>query len=289
MKKLVKSIILFFAATSGMYVSAQRPSHELSAYAATGLSTLRYKPDIGSKGGGFGGDFGVGYTYFMYREWVASSGTVYNLKWGVHSGVGMGLFNSKANVNKQETVTYGLVDSENDKFDLHTTLNNYSEKQNSMFLNIPIMATCQLNQYYAMAGFKLGVPLSAKHKAKDVKISNRAYYTDYDNWLEEQDFAGFGSFVRDEAKGKLDLGLSVAFSLEGGMIWRLSKTMNLYTGLYADIGLNNVAKSNANIDFVNFDVKDPKNLTTNSVMLSQSDKTNLIAVGVKARLGFSLK
>ena len=289
MKKLVKSIIFFFAATSGMYVSAQRPTHELSAYAATGLSTLRYKPDIGAKGGGFGGDFGVGYTYFMYREWVAGSGTVYNMKWGVHSGVGMGLFNSRADVNKQETVTYGLVDDENDKFDLHTTLNNYSEKQNSIFLNIPVMATLQLNQYYAMAGVKLGLPLIAKHKAKDVKISNRAYYTEYDNWLEEQEFVGFGPFVRDEAKGDLDLGLCVALALEGGIILRLSKTMNLYTGVYADIGLNNVSKAKADLAFINYDVNNPKNFTTNSVMATQSDKTNLIAVGVKVRLGFGLR
>ena len=104
---------------------------EYSIYGGGGLSTLNYKLSQGKRSGGFGGDLGVGFTYFI------------DFKWGIHSGLGVGLYGAEAKLNGN-AITPNLIDEEGKRFDMHTALAGYSETQTVMYLNIPVMAQFRL-------------------------------------------------------------------------------------------------------------------------------------------------
>ena len=275
---------------SSQYASAQA-GHELSVSAGGGLSSLLYSPAKGSSNLGAGGEFGVGYTFFSGKTQAALTGTVVRAQWGIHTGVGLGLYGAKANIDKETTVQKDIPDSDNgDLFDLHTTLSGYEETQRAMFLNVPVMALYDMKTCYFMAGLKFGVPLSGKFKPKEATFFNEAEYKQYENWLNDQEFAGLGTFRRKSPDGAVDLGITVMLALEAGYKWRISNQMALYAGVYFDYGLNNSLKSNST-PFVNYNytVENPTGgFSTNSVMSSFVEKTNIITAGVKLRLAMNL-
>ena len=292
MKKLIITVALFVF-MSGMYLSAQA-EHEFSVYAGGGLSSLSYKLSSGNASKGGGGDFGVGYTYFLDRERAVETGTVFHEFWGVYTGLGISVYNAKAKLNNVETVTANLRDSENDLFDLHTTLSGYKETQSAIFLTIPVMAHFQMAPFYVMGGIKAGIPLSGKYKSKNATLINEGWYPEKQNWAKTQTFAGYGSFRGKDFDGKLDLGLSMMLAFEAGMSWSINSAYLLYGGAYFDYGLNNIAKGD-NKKFINYVATDAENFTTNSVLSSYVDdsnstaftsKVNTMAVGIKVRVAF---
>jgi len=288
MKKYVIIIVLFFALSNQYLWAQEAPTHEFSAYAGLGLSSLRYQMTQGDRSGGFGGDFGVGYTWYRTNVRVTGTGKVFNERWGIFTGLGLGLYGAKAKLNDEKKEIKDLVDSERDKFDLTTTLTGYRETQKSMYLNIPVMAQFQLERYYVLGGFKFGIPLGGKYKSKDATITNIAYYPDYENYLYGPKTQGLGKFEHQDSDGKLKYGVVMMLSLEGGVNWRINRNFSLYSGVYFDVGLNNVAK-NQQKQFVEFDYQtanNPSRFTTNSAMSAFTDKVNIMAVGVKARLAY---
>jgi len=285
MKKII--IIILFAALSSRYVSAQA-EHEFSAYAGGGLSALLYNPSKGSSNAGAGGEFGLGYTFFSGKSQASETGTIVRAKWGIHSGVGLGLYGAKARVNNETTVRENIPDSDNgDLFNLRTTLAGYEETQHAMFLNIPVMALYQIEPYYVMAGFKFGIPLAGKFKPKEATFFNEAEYKQYEIILNEQEFAGLGKFTRKNPDGSVDLGATVMLSLEGGYKWQINSRNTLYVGAYFDYGLNNSLKSSQPFINYNYTSEDISGgFTNNSVMSAFNKKTNIMAAGVKVRLAF---
>ena len=268
-----KIIIALFAAMCSLFASAQT-THEFLIHGGGGLSTLNYKLPAGKKTPGFGGEFGVGYTC-IFVEMV-----------GIHVGVDLAFYSSAATLNGAQVVTENLTDSEGDHFNLHTTLNEYKESPKAIFLNIPVMVQFQTgkkHKFYAMGGIKAGIPLSFAYKVSNAAITNEAYYPDYDNWLTEQEFAGFGRFENINSVGKQKIGISVALALEAGGKWDLGGRIALYTGIYFDYGLNNIAKNN-NQPFVSYTNSEPAEFTTHSALLSAANKINVMAVGIKVRL-----
>jgi hypothetical protein len=279
------SVIMFILNIST--VSAQ--VHEFSVYGAGGLSSLRYQLSMGNASGGFGGDFGVGYTYFQKINRVRTTGSIRHKFWAVHSGVGLGVYNAKAKLDKKETIITDLSDGDEvyDRFNLHSTFSGYKETQNTLFLNIPLMALFQYDMFYGMGGLKFGIPLSGKYKSKNATITNKAYYPELDNWVETQEFRGIGVFTGQSFNGNLDLGVSVMLALEGGLRLNLSRDFTFYAGLFFDYGLNNIAKKETtHRDFLNYNPENPANFTANSVLSSFADKANLISVGIKLRVGW---
>jgi len=281
-------IILIFAVSSLYAWSQEAPVHEFSAYTGFGLSPLRYQLSQGDRSGGFGGDFGVGYTWYRTNVRITGTGKVFNERWGIFSGLGLGLYGAKAKLDDEKKVTENLKDSENDIFDLPTTLSGYKETQRAIYLNIPVMAQFQLERYYVLGGLKFGIPLGGKYKSKDATLTNVAYYPEYENYLYGPKTQGLGTFDHQNSDGKLKYGVVLMLSLEGGVNWRINRNFSLYSGLYFDFGLNNVSK-NKQKQFVEFDYKTAdvnSRFTTNSVMSVFTDKVNIMAVGVKARLAY---
>lgn len=268
-----KIIIASFAAMCSLFATAQI-SHEFLAHVGCGMSTINYKLSSGKKTPGFDGEFGVGY--------ICHFGEMA----GIYAGIDFSFYHSGATLDGTQVVTENLTDNEGDRFHLYTTLNTYKERQKVTFLNIPVMAlfqTKQTHKFYAMGGVKIGIPLSCLYEAKDATITNEAYYPAYDNWLREQEFAGYGRFEYVESAGRQKYTVSAALALETGMKWKLGKMVALYTGIYFDCGLNNIAKK-SDRSFVNYTPYNPAAFTVNSALVSAADKINVIAVGVKVRL-----
>ena len=293
--KIIK-IIVILAIFQIQVISAQF-IHEFSVDAGLGLSTLSYKLSQGSRSGNFGGDFGVGYTFFSARERVTGTERIYREQWGIHTGLGISLYNASANLDKMETVARGLTDGDSyvseeyTKFDLRTTLNSYRETQKTVYLNIPVMALFQIEQIYAMGGIKFGIPVSGKYSSKNATLTNEGYYPELDNSVDDLEFAGYGTFKGKDFDGSLDPVVAVILALELGYKWRIVDNLSIYTGFYFDYGLNNVIKSDPK-SFVNYTNKHPKDFTTNSVLssytdnkksLTFTDKTKVMAVGIKLR------
>jgi len=292
MKKIIITITLI-CATSG-YLSAQS-IHEFSVYGGGGLSPIRYKLLEGDVSSSFGSNVGVGYSYLqVINRTVATGKVVFHQTWGIHIGVGLDIYNANAKLNRVKAVTAKLIDSENHDFNLTTTLSGYEETQTAMFLNIPVMGQFYMNQIYFMGGIKTGIPLNGKYKSKGAKLTNVAYYPKWENEMKTQKFAGYGDFEGKEYEGDIDFGVSVALALETGMNWSISKNVLLYSGVYLDYGLNNIANSDY-LPFINYDAKNPANFTTNSVLSSYvndsrsttfTDKVSTMAIGIKLRLAF---
>jgi len=268
----MKKVIIIIVATCSLSASAQI-AHEFSINGGGGLSALNYKLSSGEKKPGFGGEFGVGYTCLFAK-------TV-----GVHVGAGVGLYNATATFDGVAIETDNLTDDEGDRFKLRSTLNNYEESQNAMFLNIPVMVQFQtgvVHKFYAMGGVKIGIPLSGKYEvSSDATITNEAYYPEYDNWLLDQTFAGYGTFNDIGSDGKIEYKISAALALEAGVKWNIGTLLALYTGAWFDYGVTNIAKETS---FVNYNNDDPADFTVNSAVASAADKINIMAVGVKVRL-----
>ena len=289
MKKII--IITFIAAMSSHYVSAQA-DHEMSLNLGGGLSSLLYTPAKGSSNLGVGGEVGLGYILFLDNASAAETGTVVRAQWGIHTGLGIALYGARADAINESTVQKGIPDSDNgDLFDLHTTLKDYKETQSAIYLNIPLMALYDMEPFYFLAGFKFGIPISAKYKPGNATFTNEAYYPKYKNSLTGQEFAGLGKFERKNPDGNIDLGFTTMLSIEAGFKQRINWKHYIYVGVYFDYGLNNSLKKGSQQEFVNYkySVEDPTGgFTTNSVMSSFCDKTNIIAAGLKLRLAMRM-
>ena len=294
--KKIFGILVILSILTVSVISAQG-IHEFSVEAGLGSSTLRYELYYGERSGGFGGAFGVGYTYFSSKERATSTGSVYRNLWGIHTGLGIGLYNAKAKLDDVKAETKGLFDFDDsvenpkyNEFDLRTILHSYTEVQKTVYLNIPVMALFQRGQFYAMGGPKFCIPLSGKFSSKNASLTNEGYYHAMDNTATTQEFAGYGTFNRD-FKGNFDPGIAVILALEAGYKWKITDNLSIYTGVFFDCGLNNTIKESDKA-FVNYNNKRPKEFTTNSVLSSYSDnkkmtiftdRTSPMAIGVKLR------
>lgn len=282
MKKLIIMIVLI-AAVGSQYVFAQRNLHEFSIYGGGGLSTLIYDLSVGDRNNGFGGDFGVGYTFSRSNEQVTSTGRIFRKNWGVYTGIGLGTYRAKAKLDVKNLTTYNLTDIENDDFDIKTTFTEYTEIQSAMCLNIPVMLQLQFRQFYFMGGFKFVVPVNANYSASDVSLTNEGYYPRYKNWTKTQTFAGFGKFEGQDYVDKIELGPNVMLALESGMKWRLNNGLSLFTGIYFDYGLSNAYHGSQKY-FINYNPEDPEHFSTNSVLSLNADRVKLMGIGLKLRL-----
>ena len=281
----MKNLILVILSTifCNLFISAQNFEHEFSVYGSTGLSTINYKLSSSDKRGGFGGDFGLGYTFLIENEY----------QWGFHTGMGVGFYNATTNVDGKTFVTPGLIDNDTHLdmkyriFDLHTTLSDYKEKHTIISLNIPIMAKFSVDRYYAFGGFKFGFPLGGKFQTKGTTLTNAAHYTEIDNWARVQTLSGYGTYKDRNSNGKMKFDASTLLSLEGGVKFRLSKVLLLYTGVYFDYGLNNILPSENY--FINYYTEAPADFSTNSVISVDAKNVKPMAIGVKVRLAHRMR
>jgi outer membrane protein OmpA-like peptidoglycan-associated protein len=256
--------------------------HEYSIGGGGGLSTLNYSltsPASAKKG--LGGEVGAGYTLF------------FNPHWGVGTGAGVSFFNAKADAAGLQSLAPNLTNEYGDRYELRTTLDRFSEKQNATFVNIPLfLRYVHGSGFYAQAGAKFYIPVAGTYSVSDAAITNKGYFPDFGTEVSGPAFSGFGTFSGYHTEDDLKLKTAVAASVEAGWQWRLSGNLSLYTGIYLDYGLNDVRKETGNT-FVIPNVATPEDFSTSSLLASQdtqgkdfSGKASPLAAGITVRLAF---
>lgn len=263
-------------------------NREVSVYGSGGLSTLKYKTDIGKQENGTGGQFGLDYTFFFSE------------KLGFGSGLEIALYNAEMKIDEFSD-KYSATDIDRNDFEFRTKVNNYEEKQNAAYINIPFLLRFQTgakNKFYAAAGGKFGIPLGGNYKVNNSTIKNTGYYTEEDYEYTTQEFMGFGIFTDRDISDEVKFNMAIFLSAELGMKWKLKEGLYLYTGAYVDYGLNNVLKEEKNKHFVEYNTASPRDFIVNSALISQYlnenkqgtfiDKVSPMATGIRIRLAFDV-
>lgn len=281
----MKSITIIAILVSLSLGGFAQNKHEFSVYGGGGLSTLNYKVSVGEQQNGFGGQFGLGYTFF------------FSPKWGLGTGVEMAFYNARFSMDNFSN-RYTTTDMDGNSFEFRSTLTNYEEKQGAMLLQIPLMLhfqTGNTHRFYAALGGKIGIPLSGIYESTNDGLKNSGYYAHEDYEYTTQEFMGFGTFKGKDVTGDLDFKTAFFVSAEAGMKWKLAGKWSLYTGLYVDYGLNNIYQTQDPApQFVAYNSENPQDFTVNSILASQymqngisqtfTDKINPLAAGVKIAL-----
>lgn len=249
-----------------------------------GLSTLQYSPAVGTATLGFGGGGGVGVRHFFTQKFGATIGVEFMT---YASSFNAPLF----------TTSYYTTDESNDPFAFKTRFVNYTEKQQMMSLSLPIMATYEHNNLYAQLGVKIGMKLNSKFSATADSAMTYASVADWNVDYFNLTNAGLKNYANVRNSGDINLGVSfIAISGEIGMKFNLSQKLNLYTGIYADYGFTDMAKSRQ--PMVNYLAPAPTELSHISVLnssLSTSnpgtsnivDRIGILGAGVKIALAIS--
>lgn len=219
------------------------PKHEFSVYGKGGISTLQYRLDEGTRKNGFGGGAGLGYTWFFAP------------RWGLQTGLEFNFYRAEARLNDGTELRQLIFEDNTGDIPVHQTfrsrVSNFKEQQRASYLNIPLMVqyrTAGRHQFYAALGVKAGFRLSSKFETT-ADLNNSLVFSGtnsdgiWEEEMNEQDPDLYtGSYPGSRFEGNTDLKFAALGAMEAGVKWRLSDGMKLYTGLYADIGLNSVKK-----------------------------------------------
>ena len=279
-----KTNILLLAAVMTGSIAAQdlnQRRHEIGIHAGGGLSTLQYGLNAGKRENGFGGQAGLAYTFF------------FSPRWGLGTGAEVALYQSKA-------ILSGFTDSydvqgatPNDDYTYTFRLNSYNETQQAFYVNIPLMLRYQTggtNKFYAAMGGKVGLPVKAIAQTDDYSVSTQGYFPAEGRTYDDLPQYGFGTYNYAKAKTDLDFTLNLMASAELGVKWKTGSKNALYTGIYADYGVNNIQKINDRT-FVQSALS-AENPQMSPLVSSQyagkafTDKIGPLAMGVKLTFAF---
>lgn len=277
--KINKLLILSIISLSCTCLQAQT-RQEVGISLGGGLSSLNYKDVSKSISDRAGFTVGGTYTYFLTENW------------GLKSGLELSYYHSKAEI---ESISGAVdaVDDEKEAFEYRYSIGGYTETQNSYLVNIPLMLQFQTNRYnaisnfYASGGIKVGIPVSTKYKTNISSIKTQGYYSST-NVVYDLPFRGFGTFPDQHVKGSINSNIQVAASLEFGVKTKVGEKLFIYSGLYCDYGLTNLAKKNKT--FLEYNTDAPQTIKTSSILNSSSfvNKVNTMSIGVKVNLSFEL-
>lgn len=274
MKKILMTILI----ASCLVAHTQTP-HEFLFGGGLGMSTLKYD---GSKAG-FGGNLNIDYAYN------------FNKNWALFTGLELDFLSAKAknsNFNTTELIhVAAYAPFGDDRFDYNADISGFSEKQNAMYLSIPIMARYHRaviasgakhsGSFYAMGGLKLGIPMSSKFDQSIDQYTTTGYSYLTAQMHENEPENGFSTYANQSQKTDLDLKFNIALALEAGYEWNLSQYRRIYTGIYFDYGLNNIASAD-NSPVISYNSLNPSKPLLNSITASSS-KVKATAVGVMVR------
>lgn len=280
-----KIIIISIFVLSALPGKAQFVHHEFSLYGAGGISEMQYDTKIGDRKTGFGGNAGIGYTFFFTPNW------------GIGTGAEISFMNTKYDLSPF-TGSTPANDGE-EEFEFRYTIDRYSEKQKTLNINIPLMLKYQTGgktKFYAAVGGKVGFPVESSYKIKSASIKTSGYYPQYGNELFTPAFMGFGEFQTPEKKEDLPLKTMIMLSAESGVKWKLAKSLSLYTGAYIDYGLNNISDSRQNEKIVTYNSQSPAEFKYHSILDSHYNESGRtqnftgkvipFSVGIKVALAF---
>jgi hypothetical protein len=296
MKKILRYTIFCTAWLCGFFgvlPASGQFEHEFSLYGGGGLSTFSYTLPQGRQEPGLGGNVGLGYVRFVMWSF------------GMSTGVSLATYSATARLDGVHSVTIsGLKDADGDTYNLSSTLVSYREQQRATFIHVPLMLSYQnarRRPFYAQAGLKVSIPLSARYESRDVAIHNEGYYPNLDASMSSgPPYLGFGMFTGKNAEGTIDMKMIYTAAVEAGVKWKLARALFLYAGVYVDYGLNEPLLSPHSTNIVEPNPTAPADFAINSVLTSRYaaaadnnnhvsiSKMSLMSMGMKIRIAFGV-
>jgi len=260
-KQLIIGLSLLFCSA----IQAQENGHYFSLSAGGGFNNLSYDLKNGSEKGGLGSSVDAGYSYF------------FNEHWGLNTGIGLQSFRPEATLNYQTSTP--LTDTDGEAYEYRTNYNNWKEKQQLLFLDIPIGIKYRFGfsekiRFLASAGMKILIPVKTTYKTTGGEIVTTGYYSQYEVVLKDLPQHGF-STITDQYSGDVSIKPSYSGYAELGALYALSSRLDLYVGGYVDYGLNNVKKGS------NSAVYQPDGIYDGILSSTQSDKARIVSLGLK--------
>ena len=243
--------------------------HEFSINVGGGVSNFRTQQNIW----GLTGSAGLGYHYFLNSRWAIGTGA----NFAVYNG---GIANN--NLNQQHATENGFSGT---PFDFLVSSSNYKESQRATMITIPLMAQ-YLGEgeraFYAAMGGKIAVPVSAS-STQSGTFTTKGYYPNLN--VTYQNIPNYGFVTNHPFPNNItDIKLKTAImaSAEAGVRWRLSETKTLYTGVYVDLGLNNILNETTAASVVVHQPNTPAQFVYNTA----AKRVSPFATGITLRLAF---
>ena len=289
-KLVCLSIILLLSFRAVTAQDETNKKQEFSVYGKGILNSLSYNVLNNAKqNNSFGA--GIGLEYALY----------FSTKWSISVGVEYQQYRSNA-VFSDFNDNYQTTDAENTNFEFHSSADIYKEQQSINMINIPFLfryetSTPWTNSFiYAAAGFQFGIPVNSRYKAFVHNLETSGYFQQWDVMLNEPEFMGFGNWgTVEHSKQELDIRNSYSSLLELGFKQELNKTQNLYFGLFANVGLNNLIKENSSPSaLIKYNADNPTEFQFNPLFYSAphsqgetyASKLKLRGIGIKIRYAF---
>ncbi|ADQ81039.1 OmpA/MotB domain protein [Paludibacter propionicigenes WB4] len=253
-------------------LQAQEKQQYLHLTVGGGLHNLSYNLQNGTQSGKFGKTINAGYSYFFTQHW------------GIQSGLGLQWFNAHSTINFLSATPQVDIDGEN--FEFRVNYNNWQEKQQALFLDIPLTlqyrhALSNKISLQGSAGGKISIPISSSYTTTGGSITTTGYYSRLNAELSNLPEFGFTT-TTDSYNNKLSLRPSYMAIADLGGLYSLSPKIDLYVGAYINYGLNNALKK---------DTKEIYQLDAvyNGVLAStQTTKVTPMSLGVKVGIYFRL-
>ena len=287
-RKTINGLLSKFLLTTAVVAAAtsanaqKRNSFQyISADFGGGLHSIQYKPNDGSRKGGAGMTFNLGYRFF------------FNDNWAISSGIGITTYNSKTRYNQtfESTPSYDSINQLN--YEFRTYFDGFKEKQKAAILEIPIQAYYEYPisqrrfEIFGKAGFKVGFPVSSKYKLLKGSYETRGYYPFLGHEIyspsDTMYVHGFGKYEVDGEKGKMKLNpVNLQLAIEGGAHYRFNRTIRFSAALYFGYCLTNLHKDSTQ-PILNEDYEYNGTMQSNQI-----DRASLMSLGLKAGVVFDV-
>jgi len=258
-------IIIVLSLLSTVMLQAQVPTQYLHFNVGGGLNNLSYTMPNGSQTGRIGITMNGAYSYFFTPNW------------GLQVGLGIQSFGATSKLN-YITAASG-VDSEGDAFDFRTQYANWQEKQNALFIEIPIAAQYRyiINEKFGLIGSlgaKMALPVYAKYKTFAGQIKTTGYYEQWN--LEVSDLPGQGySTITNSYTDKISLNPAFIGLVDLGGLYHWTEKIDLYVGAYFNYGFNKSVKPDTKLIY-------QKDGTYNGMFASnQVQNVKPVSLGIK--------
>ncbi len=273
--KTTIAILLLFNVT----IKAQ----ELNVKINGGPSGILYDSNLGDGKLKFGGGIGVGYTYFFSSHW------------GVSTGLDFMYNQNSFELKNGTTISTYEVDDQTSAFEYQVTPTNYKEDQHFISIAVPLMmqyrtSIASQTQLYFGFGGKILFPGKQTVKASASELQLSGYYPDMNLLVDDLPSHGFGKVSSWQDKTTVNLDPSFLLSVETGLSFKLKEKTQLYTGLYLDYGLTELAKETTNTNIVAYNPNGLDNIQANGTSGNKKivQESRYFSAGIQLKLGFML-
>lgn len=260
-----------------------------------GLATLRYNIPAASLRYGYGGSLSAGYGFFFHPQWEASLGV--EVAW-------IGARLKLPLLEDSYRATDGDVPPQD--FEFRYAMHGYYERQNISLLEIPLTLRYHFGKHpklawYAGAGLRVGIPLSASYTAGSERLEAQGGYAEYSDpnsvlWIQHPPDAGFGTFENVKGSGSYSAKTAWMATVEAGVRLPLRNGWRLSAGPFLDYGFSSVitsAKNGHPVDYAANSPFEPVRYDHRSLLASSdgqgkayADKVTPLMAGLRVRLSF---